>query len=116
MQVSGPAFVRAVIDKLGLEDNPRQASRDPWLKGANALADELRLGSNGYQRVWRWLVGRSTPEYEPTLAMLDRCGWLTEEARRSLVEAEAARVASAAEAHADQGEGQAPPRRNKATG
>lgn len=74
-------FVRAVIDHLELKDSPRGRVKREELRGAGALAKKL-----GVERgtVNRWLLGERTPEYQPTMEMLESCGWL------NMTEAEAA--------------------------
>lgn len=39
------------------------------------LANVLRLGANGYQKVYRWERGAKLP-YDETMKILDKLGWL----------------------------------------
>jgi len=73
------AFVRRVIDALELQDNPRQRARKDEYRGAGALAALL-----GVERVTvtRWLDDKRTPEYVPTMQMLQLCGWLNMDAEK----------------------------------
>lgn len=55
-------FVKIAVERLG-EGSPTE------------LANRLKLGANGYQKVYRWLRG-AEPGYANTIAMLDMLGWL----------------------------------------
>lgn len=79
-------FVRNVIDALGLQDNARQKARKPEYRGAGALATLLEVDR---VTVTRWLDGERSPEYVPTMQMLQLCRWLNMgEAARPTVETE----------------------------
>jgi hypothetical protein len=67
-------FVRAVIDKLELKDNPRGPVRNQDFRGAAALADILGVDKN---TVKRWLKNERMPEYVPTMQMLELAGWFS---------------------------------------
>jgi hypothetical protein len=63
------------------------------------LARKLGWDFNAPNRIGRWRRGTSAPNYEATMEMLDRCGWLTTDARRLLAMShleEAAQVADQA--------------------
>lgn len=71
----GPELVRAVMAQLGITRNVD-------------LARELALDMNGPSRISKWLAGKSSPDYEATMKMLDACGWLNiaEDARGEAVQ------------------------------
>lgn len=74
MPVSGKAFVKAAMTALDVDT---QAD----------LVRVLRLGL-AQSKVSRWFNGRNDPDYESVMAVLETCGWLTEDARLRLAQAE----------------------------
>jgi len=58
------AFVRAVAKQLGAKGNVDFAEKMGW------------TGAQPPGNIGRWLAGKSSPSYENTMEMLERCGWL----------------------------------------
>jgi hypothetical protein len=67
--------VSLAISRLGA---PKSESRT----GDTELARALNLGPNGRDRVKQWREGRSDPNYEATLALLELVGALNVDALR----------------------------------
>lgn len=66
--LDGQSFTRAVMQHLDI---------DPDADGAaSELARQMGWGPNSPRQVSRWLAGVHLPGYEPTMQMLERCGWL----------------------------------------
>lgn len=64
MPLPAPEFVRRVMQALNCE-------------GPTDLVRILDLGPHGYPRVHRWLSGQNEPDYEATMLMLEKAGWLS---------------------------------------
>lgn len=62
--MSAAEFVAAVMEQLGVKDKTTEFSRI------------LGLGENGPKRISRWLEGGTGPNYEVTMLMLEKAGWL----------------------------------------
>lgn len=68
MPLPAPELVRRVMEVLGCS-------------GPTELARALDLDVHGYSRIYRWLHGENEPDYEATMLMLEKTGWLNLEAR-----------------------------------
>jgi hypothetical protein len=78
-----------VTDKSGRTFYPRQGMPAPasdfvaqvmaalGADGPTDLSRKLGLGESGPRRIKRWLEGVNEPDYEATMLMLERAGWLT---------------------------------------
>lgn len=84
----------AVLRALGLED-----------AGPTEIVRALRLSKpeNATKKITRWREGGSAPNYEATMALLVKAGWLTEDAWALLraAEAEAQKAEATARRFAD---------------
>ena len=64
MSLPATEFVKTAMTALGYDGNP------------GGFSEELGLGAHGYQRVRRWLSGENEPDYEATVLIAEKCGWL----------------------------------------
>jgi hypothetical protein len=85
--ITGQEFVQRYMEALGI-------------KGASELARSIDLpGYWSPQRVKRWIDGTSSPDFESTMLMLERAGWL------AITENPNVAIERAAAAQARRGEG-----------